>query len=353
MESAYLRFEHPEMLYLLAAIPVMLIIFMISNHLKDKALSKFVSPALMPILVPHGSKARPWLKFTLLSLTWIFAVLALANPQSGAKLIEAKREGIDIFIALDVSNSMMAEDITPNRLDRVRHNISRLIDRLKGDRIGLIVFAGKAYVQLPLTTDYAAARLFLNTVRPDMIPVQGTALAEAIRLSIQSFDSETRNKSIIIISDGEDHEQGAIEAANEAREAGIRIFTIGMGSPEGVPIPIYNQFGKQTGYRKDRQGNTVVTRLNEGVLQQIAAAGNGTYTRANSVRGGLDQIMSELEKIEKSVIETKSYTEYNSHYQGFALLAIMFLAIEQLLAWRRSEIESKINIFKPQPSQNE
>lgn len=341
------------MLYLLAIVPVMLVIFLIANHLRNKSLIRFASPAMHDLILPHRSQARRWLKFLMLTTAWIFAVIALANPQSGAKLGEVKREGIDIFIALDVSNSMLAEDITPNRLDRARNSIVRLIDRLKGDRIGLIVFAGKAYVQLPLTTDYSAARLFLNTVRPDMIPVQGTAIAEAIRMAMQSFDVETRNKSIVIISDGEDHEQGALEAAKEAASAGIRIFTIGMGTPDGVPIPVYNQFGKQTGYRKDRQGNTIVTRLNETILQQIAATGNGTYIRANNTRIGLDQVMNELEKIEKSEIETKVFTEYNSHFQWFVGAAILLLIMEMLLAWRKSVLETRIRIFKPKTAENE
>lgn len=341
------------MLYLLAVLPVMLVIFLIANYLRNKALRRFADPGMHATLLPQASNARRWIKFLLLSIAWIFAVIALANPQSGAKLGEAKRQGIDIFIALDVSNSMLAEDIVPNRLERARQSILRLIDRLQGDRIGLIVFAGKAYTQLPLTTDYAAARLFLNTVRPDMIPVQGTAIAEAIRMGMQSFDVETRNKAIVIISDGEDHEQGAIEAAKEASAMGIRIFTIGLGSPDGVPIPVYNQYGKQTGYRKDRQGNTIVTRLNETILQQIAAAGNGMYIRANNARLGLDQIHNELEKIEKSEIETKIFTEYNSHFQWFAAAAMFLLIIELLLAWRKSLLETRIRIFKPKAVENE
>jgi Ca-activated chloride channel family protein len=353
METTFIKFERPEMLYLLLAAPVMLAIFLIANYLRKRNMRRFASVQMHDLLIPQRSQARRWVKFLLLTASWIFAVIALANPQSGAKLGEVKREGIDLFIALDVSNSMLAEDIMPNRLDRSRHSIIRLIDRLKGDRIGLIVFAGKAYVQLPLTTDYAAARLFLNTVRPDMIPVQGTAIAEAIRMAMQSFDVETRNKGIIIISDGEDHEQGALDAAKEASAAGIRIFTIGMGSPDGVPIPVYNQFGKQTGYRKDRQGNTIVTRLNETILQQIAAAGNGTYIRASNARTGLDQIMNELEKIEKSEIESKVFTEYNSHFQWFTGVAIALLIMEMLLAWRKSILETRIRIFKPKTAENE
>lgn len=353
METTFIRFERPEMLYLLAALPFMLAIFLFANYLRNRALLRFASAPMHNLLIPYRSQARRWIKFLLLSTAWVFAVIALANPQSGAKLGQVKREGIDIFIALDISNSMLAEDITPNRLDRSKHSIIRLIDRLKGDRIGLIVFAGKAYVQLPLTTDYAAARLFLNTIRPDMIPVQGTAIAEALRLAMSSFDVEARNKSIIIISDGEDHEQGAIEATREAANAGIRVFTIGIGSPDGVPIPVYNQYGKQTGYRKDRQGNTIVTRLNETILQQIAAAGNGTYVRANNARSGLDQIMNELEKIEKSEIESKVFTEYNSHFQWFAAIAVAMLIIELLLAWRKSDLETRIRIFKPKTAENE
>jgi Ca-activated chloride channel family protein len=353
METTFIKFERPEMLYLLAAVPLMVVIFVLANYLRSRTLLRFASAGMQNLIIPHRSKARRWIKFLLLSFAWIFAVIALANPQSGAKLGQVKREGIDIFIALDVSNSMLAEDILPNRLERSRQSIIRLIDKLKGDRIGLIVFAGKAYVQLPLTTDYAAARLFLSTIRPDMIPIQGTAIAEALRLATASFDVETRNKSIIIISDGEDHEPGALDATKEATASGIRVFTIGIGSPEGVPIPVYNQYGKQTGYRKDRQGNTIVTRLNETILQQIAATGNGIYIRASNARTGLDQIHAELEKIEKSEIESKVFTEYNSHFQWFVGLAIALLLIEMLMAWRKSEFETRIRFFKPKTAENE
>jgi Ca-activated chloride channel family protein len=273
-------------------------------------------------------------------------ILSLANLQSGARMEEVKREGIDIFIAIDVSNSMMAEDIAPNRLERSKQAISRLIDKLEGDRIGIIVFAGKAYIQLPITTDYAAARLFLSTINTEIVPSQGTAIGEAIEIAMKSFDQNNRNKAIVIISHGEDHEENAADLAKEASKAGINVFTIGMGLAEGAPIPILNEYGKKTGFRKDRNGNTVVTKLNEDMLQKIAQSGNGSYVRANNTRSGLETIFSEINKLEKSEIDSKIFTDYEDRFQWFILLAILFLVVELFTTARKRNWESKINLWK-------
>jgi len=345
MEMKMIRFEHPEYLYILLIIPVLIAIFILADYLKRTALLRFASHALLKTLMPERSTARVWVKMILLMLSIACLAIALANPQTGSRLEEVKRKGIDLFIALDISNSMMAEDIAPNRLERSKQAISRLIDKLEGDRIGMIVFAGRAYMQLPITTDYYAARLFLSTINPNIVPAQGTAIGEAIELATNSFDQNNHNKAIIIISDGEDHEENAVELAKKAADAGIMIFTIGMGLPDGAPIPVYNSYGKSIGFRKDRSGNTVITKLNENMLQQIALAGNGSYTRANNARSGLEYIFGEINKIEKSEIEARVFTDYENRFQVFIGLAILFLVLEILIASRKSKWETKLDLF--------
>ena len=254
----------------------------------------------MSDLLHSFSKTRAQIKNVIIVLIFSLLIIALSNPQVGTKMEEVKREGVDLMIAIDLSNSMMAEDIKPNRLERAKQAISRLIDKLEGDRIGLIVFAGEAYVQLPITTDYSAAKLFLSTVSTNIVPTQGTEIAKAVDLSIQSFDMENaQNKAIIIITDGENHDEKAIESAEKANELGVFVHTLGMGLNKGGPIPIYNKYGNSTGYRKDRDGNTIVSKLNEDLLQQIASAGKGTYVRANNSKAGLSTLFAEINKMEK------------------------------------------------------
>ncbi len=347
MENNIFKFERPEALYLLLLIPIMLGLFMLVRHRRRKAMQRFADLSAYKTIMPFESFTRPWIKISLLLAALIMLTIAIANPQTGSRMEEVKREGIDIFIALDVSNSMMAEDILPNRLERSRQAINRMIDKLGGDRIGIIVFAGKAYMQLPLTTDYNAARMFVSTINTGMVPSQGTAIGESIRMAMGSFDSDLeRNKAIIIISDGEDHEDQAIQAAEEAKNKGVVVYTIGMGLPEGVPIPLYNQYGKNIGFKKDRNQNTVVTRLNEGLLQQVAAAGNGTYTRANNTRSGLEVLFSEINKIAKSEIETRVFTDYENKFQLFIGFAIALLFVEIFIALRKTVWETKINLFE-------
>jgi len=275
----------------------------------------------------------------------LYFVLALANLQTGSKLEEVKREGIDLFIAIDVSNSMLAEDIAPNRLERAKQSINRLVDKLEGDRIGIIVFAGKAYIQLPLTTDYAAAKLFLSTISTDLVNSQGTAIGEAIETAVNAFDENEHNKAIVIISDGEDHEENAVEAAEEARKKGITIYTIGMGLAEGTPIPVYNQYGKRTGFKKDADNNTIVTKLNEAMLQQIAAAGEGSYIRASNSTTGLQTVFNQINQMEKSEIDSKIFTDYEDQFQWFIGLALLLLVIEMLLSTSRKKWEKMFNFF--------
>ncbi|HQO49031.1 MAG TPA: VWA domain-containing protein [Bacteroidales bacterium] len=347
MEPSILKFERPEALYLLAVIPLLFALFMLARFQRRKAMKSFADHAVYKMILPMESLTRPWLKIILLLSSLALLVIAIANPQTGSKMEEVKREGIDIFIALDVSNSMLAEDILPNRLERSRQAINRLIDKLTGDRVGIIVFAGKAYMQLPLTTDYNAARMFVSTINTNLVPSQGTAIGEAIAMAVNSFETQTeRNKAIIIISDGEDHEENALTAAEEAKNKGITVYTIGMGLADGAPIPVYNEYGKKTGFRKDRNQNTVVTKLNEGLLQQVAAAGNGAYVRANNTRSGLETIFSEINKIAKSEIEARVFTDYENKFQVFLALALLLLIAESLIAYRKTKWETKINLFE-------
>jgi len=342
-----LRYEHIEYLNFLFGIPVLIVAMLLYSRWKKNALSLFGDNRLVKELMHSFSKRRTQIKNILTILIFILLVIGIANPQVGAKMEEVKREGVDLMIAIDLSNSMMAEDIKPNRLERAKLAISRLIDKLEGDRIGLIVFAGEAYVQLPITTDYSAAKLFLSTVNTNIVPTQGTEIAKAIDLSVQSFDMENaQNKAIIIITDGESHDEKAIESAEKANELGIFIHTLGMGLSKGGPIPIYNKYGNRTGYRKDREGNTIVSKLNENLLRQIANAGEGTYVRANNSKAGLSTLFAEINKMEKKEIGTMVFTEYKDRFQLFISLALLLLLTDLILLGRRNKWSNRINFYK-------
>jgi Ca-activated chloride channel family protein len=342
-----LRYEHIEYLNFLFGIPVLIVAMLLYSRWKKNALALFGDNRLVKELMHSFSKRRTQIKNIFTILIFILLVIGIANPQVGAKMEEVKREGVDLMIAIDLSNSMMAEDIKPNRLERAKLAISRLIDKLEGDRIGLIVFAGEAYVQLPITTDYSAAKLFLSTVNTNIVPTQGTEIAKAIDLSVQSFDMENaQNKAIIIITDGESHDEKAIESAEKANELGIFIHTLGMGLSKGGPIPIYNKYGNRTGYRKDREGNTIVSKLNENLLRQIANAGEGTYVRANNSKAGLSTLFAEINKMEKKEIGTMVFTEYKDRFQLFISLALLLLLTDLILLGRRNKWSNRINFYK-------
>ncbi len=344
------RFAEPAFFYGLLMIPLFIIIFWLMNIWKKRALKRFGDSALVFKLMPDHSAARPVVKLFFILFTFSFILLGLANPQIGSKLQTIERKGIDIVIAIDVSNSMLAQDIRPNRLIRSRQAVSRLIDDMKNDRIGIVVFAGRAYTQLPITTDYAAAKLFLSTINTDIIPAQGTAIAEAINLSVQAFDDNTHEKAIIIITDGEDHEGEAIVAAKTAAEKGIRVYTIGMGLPEGAPIPIVDRNGNQQGFKRDRNNNTVITKLDERILQEIAAAGNGQYVRANNTQAGLEFIFNEISKLEKTEFDSRVFTEYEDRFQYLLAIALALLLIEFIIQERRGRLFRNVNLFKESKS---
>lgn len=342
-----LRYEHIEFLNLLFGLPFLIVAIILYQRWKIKALLKFGDQKLVSDLLHSFSKTRAQIKNVIIVLIFSLLIIALSNPQVGTKMEEVKREGVDLMIAIDLSNSMMAEDIKPNRLERAKQAISRLIDKLEGDRIGLIVFAGEAYVQLPITTDYSAAKLFLSTVSTNIVPTQGTEIAKAVDLSIQSFDMENaQNKAIIIITDGENHDEKAIESAEKANELGVFVHTLGMGLSKGGPIPIYNKYGNSTGYRKDRDGNTIVSKLNEDLLQQIASAGRGTYVRANNSKAGLSTLFAEINKMEKKEIGTMVFTEYKDRFQLFIGLALILLFLDLILLNRKNKWTSHINFYK-------
>jgi len=340
-----IRFAHTEYLYLLLLIPVFIVLYFAWNGWRKRALKRFGELKVIRGLMPHQSSVKPLFKFVIILTAFIFFVVGVTDPQVGSKLEKIKREGIDLYLVLDVSNSMLAEDIKPNRLERAKMAISNLIDRLQGDRIGIVVFAGHAYKQLPLTTDYSAAKLFLSAVDTKIVPTQGTAIGEAINMATESFDDTQHNKAILVITDGENHEDDAVGAAKSAVEKGIKVFTIGMGLPDGSPIPLYDRNGNKLGFKKDRQGKTVVTKLNEDMLRQIAAAGDGSYVRASNATSGLSKILDDINKIQKKEIETRQFTDYEDHFQLFLAMALILMLLELLVADRKSKIAARFTIF--------
>lgn len=336
------RLENIEFLYAYLAIPVFILLFVLYRLWRKKALRLMADQELTSRLMPMVSSGKPILKFILFLLAFIFLIAGIVNPQVGTKMEEMKREGSDIVICLDVSNSMMAQDFSPNRLQKAKMAIEKLIDRLQNDRLGIIVFAGEAYVQLPITTDYAAAKLFLESVDTDAVPVQGTRISAAIDLAMKSFEGSEgspvtagKNKTIIVITDGESHEDDAISSARAAAEKGVIVNTIGIGSTEGVPFPVYrNKIA--SGYRKDKAGNTVITQLNENILREVASAGNGVYVRASRSEVGLNALMERVNKLEKKAFDAKLITDYEDRFQIFIAIALFFLIIESLTTERKS-----------------
>ncbi len=340
-----IQFANTEYFYALILVLVFVLLYWFYNNWKKRAKKRFGDAQVIGQLMPKVSEGKPLVKFILILIAFIFLIIGIVDPQVGSKLEKVKREGIDLMLVLDVSNSMLAEDIRPNRLERSKMAISNLIDKLQGDRLGIVIFAGNAYKQLPLTTDYSAAKLFLSAVDTKIVPTQGTAIGEAIEMAIQSFDEQEHNKAIVIITDGENHEDDAIGAAAAAAEQSIKVFTIGMGLPEGAPIPLYNNYGSQTGFKKDKQGQTIITKLNEDMLRQIAAAGEGAYARANNASTGLRKIFDDISQIEKKEIETKQFTDYEHRFQIYLAAALLFLILELLIATRKSSWAQKFDFF--------
>ena len=336
------RFAHPEFLYLLFVLPALLVFYVYTRRLRRKALKRYGNPKLLAELMPEVSSKRHHLKFWLLFGAIAMVIIVMAGPQFGSKLETVKRQGVEIMVCLDVSNSMLAEDVQPNRLAKAKQMLSRLTDDFTNDKLGLIVFAGDAFTQLPITSDYVSAKMFLSSINPSMVSTQGTAIGAAINLAMRSFTpSETSDKAIILITDGENHEDNAVEAAAAAAEKGIHVNIIGMGDPKGSPIPI----DENSNYMKDREGNVVITKLNEQMCQEIAAAGHGIYARADNTNSALRALQKEIEKMNKSELDSKVYSEYDERFQTFAWMALILLIADFMTLDRKNRIFRKVKLF--------
>lgn len=349
VNNCMIRFAHQEYLYLLGLIPVLIALFWILSRARKNALARFSNLDILAKLAETASAPKRLVKFIVFLFAYAFIVVGLANPQIGMRMQEVKQEGVDIFIALDVSFSMKAEDIKPNRLEKARFEIRNLIDRLGGDRIGLIVFAGEAYTQFPLTTDYSGAKLFLDAADVDIVPIPGTAIGRAIERAVESFDfaeepgKEQTTKVLVIITDGENTESDAISAAEAAAKKGIRIYTIGLGSPDGAPIPMYNAAGQQIDFKRDRLGNIVMTKLDEVSLEKIAAIGNGAYYRGTNNQDELNEIYNAINALQKREFGTKQFTDYESRFQPFIAMGIFLLLLELLISEKKIQWLAKWN----------
>ncbi len=337
------RFANPEYLIALWLIPILIVLYMLFNRNRKKLLEKFADKELHKAIMYSFSSIKSKIKFSLILIALTLMIMAFANPQVGTKMQEVKQTGIDVYILLDVSRSMAAEDIKPNRLEKAKYQISNLIQKLRGDRIGLIIFSGEAYIQFPLTTDYSAANLFLSAVDFSSVPQPGTAIALAIDMAVQSFDSAATDKAIIIITDGEDHEGDIDKAVEGATDKAIKIYTIGLGSPDGVPIPIYDNRGNEVGFKQDNAGQTILTKLNETILKDIANKGNGKYYRGNNYEDYLDKIYSDLSKLDQAEFGVKKVTDYENRFYYFLIPAILFLLIEIFITDKRSPFFVRLN----------
>lgn len=337
------RFANPYYLYLLAVVPLLIALFVYERRLLARRLQSFGNPQLLERLMPNASKVRPVVKFSILMVAFVLIVVALARPQFGSKLQTVKHQGVEAMVVLDVSNSMLAEDVQPNRLERAKLMLSKLIDQMTDDKIGLIVFAGDAYVQLPITADAVSAKMFLSSIQTNLVPRQGTAIGTAIDLALRSFGpNETEaGRTIIVITDGENHEDDAVGAAKLAQQHGVTVHVVGLGTPSGAPIPV----GGTMSFRKDRSGNVVVTKLNENMCRQIAAAGSGIYVRADNSNVALKALTQQIDKLQKGDLETKSYSEYDEKYHIFVWLALLLLLVEFFVYNRKNKYLNRIKWF--------
>ncbi|MBP3247863.1 MAG: VWA domain-containing protein [Prevotella sp.] len=336
------RFADPTYLYLLAVIPVLAIIRFLTYRNQKKRLRKFGDPKLLRSLMPDVSRFRPAVKFWILQGALALLVVMLARPQFGTKISNEQRTGIETIIAMDISNSMLAEDITPSRLDRSKMMVENLVDHFTNDKIGLLVFAGDAFVQLPITSDYVSAKMFLSSIDPSMMATQGTDIARAIDMATHSFTQEEGiGKAIIVITDGEDHEGGALESAKAAKDAGMRVYVLGVGSTQGAPIPIPG-----TGdYMKDNTGNTVMSALNEDMCRQVAQAGGGAYIHVENNSAAQDQLDNELSKLAKKETTSTVYSEFDEQFQAVAILALLLLILEICIFDRRNPLLKRLSLF--------
>lgn len=326
-----LVFASYRFLWLLLLVPLIPALYALALALRKRRIRRFGDPKMVALLMPHYSRAKGWVRIILFTLAFFFFVIGLSRPQIGAKLSERQTKGAEIMICLDVSNSMLAQDYTPCRLERAKLAISSLVDKLHDDRIGLIIFAGSSFVQLPVTTDYVSAKMFLSSIDAGSVPVQGTAIGDAIHTAMKSFSAQSeKSRVIILISDGENHEDDAVAAAKEAAQAGIRIYTVGVGSAAGQPIPVDGEL------LRDKDGNIVVTRLDEKTLRQIADAGGGAYIQAGNEEFGLNPIINDIRAMEGELFSSVVFEEYDEQYMYFFAIALILLVIEMLVGERKN-----------------
>ncbi|MBR6622253.1 MAG: VWA domain-containing protein [Bacteroides sp.] len=338
------RFANPDILYLLLLLPLIVALYLYSNHRRRQNIRKYGDPSLLKELMPTISKYRPDVKFWLMFSALALIVVMLARPQFGSKMETVKRSGVETVIALDISNSMLAEDVTPSRLEKAKKLISRLIDTFNNDKVGLNVFAGEAFTQLPITSDYISAKMFLESINPSLISTQGTDIGAAIRLAMKSFTpNDGVGRAIIVITDGENHEGGAIEAAQEAAEKNMQVFILGIGSPEGSPIPVERG---SNDFRRDSKGDIIVTKLNEQMCQEIAKAGNGVYIRVDNSNSAEKVLNEEIAKLAKSDVESQIFTEFDEQFQALAWLILILLIIEMLILERKNPLFKNVRLFK-------
>ena len=337
-----LRFEDPIYLWMLLIIPILVLMRFIVWRKRKHNLRKFGDPSLLKEMMPDVSKYRPTIKFCLLLSAITILIFMIARPQVGSKISHEKREGIEVLIALDISNSMLAQDVIPSRLEKSKLLIEDLVDHFTNDKVGLVVFAGDAFVQLPITNDYVSAKMFLQNINPSLITTQGTDLARAISLSQSCFTQrEHIGRAIIVITDGEDHEGGALEAAREAYKKGINVFILGVGTSKGAPIPDGNG-----GSLKDNSGQTVLSALNEQMCQQVAKAGNGVYIHVDNTSDAQERLNKELSKLQSGISDTVVYSEYNEQFQIFGIILLLLLIVETILLESRNPLFKKINLFR-------
>lgn len=336
------RFEEPSYLYLLLLIPLLAVGYFYAMFLKKKAIRRFGDPELMATLMPDVSSFRPHVKMVILLFVAGLMVLLLARPQFGSKLETVKRKGVEVIIALDISNSMLAQDVQPSRLVKAKRLIAQLVDKMENDKVGMIVFAGDAFTQLPITSDYISAKMFLDAINPGLITKQGTAIGAALDLANKSFTpQEGVGRAVVLITDGENHEGGAEAAAEAAAKKGIQVNVLGVGSPDGAPIPVEGT----NDYRRDREGNVIVTRLNEAMCQQVAKAGNGIYVRVDNSNAAQKAIAQEIDKMAKADVETQVYTDFNEQFQAVAWCILVLLLIEMLILERQNPLFKNIHLF--------
>lgn len=337
------RFGEPLYLYLLLIVPFLIVFYLYTNYRRRKKLRQYGDPVLMAHLMPNVSKYRPDVKFWLVTAALVMVIFMLARPQFGSKMETVKRQGVETVVALDISNSMMAQDVTPSRLEKSKKLVSRLVEAFNNDKVAMIVFAGEAFTQLPITSDYISAKMFLETISPSLITTQGTDIRGAIDLAMKSFTpNEGVGRAIVLITDGENHEGGAVEAAQQAAAKGVRVFVLGVGSPDGSPIPVEGT----NDFRRDKDGNVVVTRLNEQMCQEIAKAGNGMYVRVDNTNNAERALNVEINKLAKADVETQVYTEFDEQFDVLAWLALVLLAFDVMLLNRKNPLFKNVKLFK-------